>query len=133
MSYLESYVENHRKLWNKMAEILENEEKFGPFYIVGKLKNEAARELNMDIENIDGGCWLCEYDKKFGYDNCKFCPLAIRGGMHCLDDLYGVFCSHLHSRSEETIEIAKIAKKIANLPIINRRGEKREKIVAQNS
>ena len=70
----EQAIQEHRKMWNWIADqyekrtdllkITENVEDLKAFYIDAVFSDEM----------IEGDCFCCEYDKKFG-GLCDYCPI----------------------------------------------------------
>lgn len=139
MSRIDYAIENHRKMWNWIADAYES----GRVSPVRELKHEY---LNMTgNKNILGDCFLCDYagyssvDCNYLYD-CSKCLLdwgipsnsSVTEGfctdrLYYKDDdglygqligLYGQLIGLIYSKEEGFCEEAShIARKIANLPI----------------
>ena len=99
----ERAIEEHRKMWNWIAEQYENvSEVLIELHNIDRLKNYYIKENHSELEDyeIDYNCFCCEYDDQFDGD-CLHCPLEWGGAYSSRDDF--VLCG-------------KIARKIANLP-----------------
>lgn len=112
----EQAIEEHRKMWNWIADQLEN----GRRRDVGYLKEEYVKE-NFPVTEISDNCFCCEYAK---YD-CSKCPVL----WGCEDEVSNLLCEHggiderglwwkaqMCSLRSDYVEAAEIARQIANLP-----------------
>lgn len=113
----EKAIEEHRKMWNWIADQLEN----GVVEEVYQLKRRYCKENGFDLMN---DCFCCEYNHHF--HNCAHCPLIwgseeFQRNTYCEPE-FGESISiswwkaNCHSRNEEYAEAAIIARQIANLP-----------------
>lgn len=67
----ERALELHRQMWTDMQRDL------------GDTPNGGERveykmqwcDIHFPKEDIENNCFLCEYDKSAGHDNCKSCPI----------------------------------------------------------
>lgn len=143
MSRSDYAIENHRKMWNWIADAYESEMwnriadayESGVVPSVGQLKQ---KYLDMTgNENILGNCFLCDYagsspgDSNYAYD-CSKCLLdwgtpsnsSVTEGF-CMDrlylndedGLYGQLIGLVYSKPRDFKEKSDIARKIANLPV----------------
>ena len=129
-------IEEHRKMWNWIAEQYENEtdillelhdiDRLKDYYI--RLHFNKLSDLKITIN-----CFCCMYDDQY-YSDCSHCPLECSShySMACIEmngeaGLYETMDILTHKKSsKEALEFCgKIARKIANLPErkINERGE----------
>lgn len=131
MSRIDYAIENHRKMWNWIADAYES----GRVSPVPELKQEY---LDMTgNENILGHCFLCDYAGyssagcNYSYD-CSKCLLdwgtpsnsSVTEGF-CMDrlylndedGLYGQLIRLAYSKEVDFKERSDIARKIANLPV----------------
>lgn len=126
---LEKAVSLHRELWLKIEEgILK-----GRITCSDELRIQ-ERCISMELsggEQILFDCFLCEYSyeiqkKEHTFPHCRYCPLLNQKhiGQPCLENRHERF---FHSLINEDFgNAARIAHEIANLPIVNREGEKYE-------
>lgn len=103
----EEAIENHRKMWNWIADETEKRKKK-----VSKVEYFMAHNLNRC--HLD--CYCCQYVSINKFNNCEACPVEWEGetGL-CLDtdSLYFRFSStHYYDYKSA----AKYAREIANLP-----------------
>lgn len=130
-------IEEHRKMWNWIAEQYENEtDILFELHNVERLKDYYIRLHFNELSDLEmtSNCFCCVYDDQYHYD-CSNCPLEWESNdnyMPCIQmgDEPGLFeIVYVLTRStflKESIEFCgKIARKIANLPErnINERGE----------
>ena len=131
MSRIDYAIENHRKMWNWIADAYES----GRVSPVRELKHEY---LNMTgNKNILGDCFLCDYagsspaDCNYAYD-CSKCLLdwgtpsnsSVTEGF-CMDrlylndedGLYGQLIGLAYSNEGDFKAKGDLARKIANLPV----------------
>lgn len=132
---LEQTIENHRKLWNGIAELLETEEMIKKYYEETKdffgcigflyfIKETAYNQLfatNYDsaMDHPENYCFLCEYvDSE--YIECPMYDVK-HPDVSCLNGKYSEFTKALYTckKNNSYEEAIIIAKEIANLPIIN--------------
>lgn len=127
----EKAIEEHRKMWNWIADQFESGVKDTAF----NLKAEYCRSHFKGID-INNYCFCCEYAENVNikvtennYEECKFCPL-VWGTEDELSDYYcenhwdSPFIKGLWTMVSETSNsasadykrAAKIAREIANLP-----------------
>lgn len=100
----EQAIAEHRKMWNWIADqIEENEVRF----FIADLKEQYTEKNKFKIEL---NCFMCEYDLQYG-GMCEHCLLTDSQSNECLNGLYGK-CA----RAETWQEQAKLARQIANLP-----------------
>lgn len=109
----EEAIENHRKMWNWIADETEKREEI-------VIKQDYFRENEIDpcIYN----CYCCQYAKDnsaHGYRDCKICPIIWRGEFN---NYYQIRCTALISlyelwhNADNWQSAAKYARQIANLP-----------------
>lgn len=102
----------HRKMWNWIANRIEEEQMYQD---IADLKKEYCNQNNVFIRN---DCFCCEYTKYI----CDYCPIEWKSEVEyfmCLDKyedndykgLYGLCCDE-----SDWKEQAELARKIANLP-----------------
>lgn len=132
MSRIDYAIENHRKMWNWIADAYESG-------VVSSVRQLKLTYLNMTgNKNILGDCFLCDYagsnpvDSNYAHD-CSKCLLdwgtpsnsSVTEGF-CVDrlyygdeeGLYGQLVVLTYSKEEDFCEEAShIARKIANLPV----------------
>lgn len=131
MSRIDYAIENHRKMWNWIADAYES----GAVSLVRQLKHEYLHMTGN--KNILGDCFLCDYagsspgDSNYAYD-CSKCLLdwgtpsnsSVTEGF-CMDrlyfndedGLYGQLIGLAYSKEGDFKAKSDIARKIANLPI----------------
>lgn len=114
-------IENHRVMWNKVAELLEESHKKGEGYLgIPMYKQQALKELGYDYDNMPNSyCWCCEYDSLPKFKNaykCDNCPLTW-GDAGCCCDSHSIY-SILIRRVKDGVydEAAELARQVANLP-----------------
>lgn len=116
----EKAIEEHRKMWNWIADELEKPETRQSKENVHDLK---VRYCNANDLNLRNDCWCCEYDKQFSDYTCVHCPLL--WGTECETDAY--YCendeddgswwhSHQLAKDGEYEGASIVARQIANLP-----------------
>ena len=112
---LEETIENHRKLWNWIADETERKKR--------KVQKEEYFTDDRICEPVAFGCFCCHYtidpDDTLKYVHCQKCPLdwnveKIQYACESHDALYSVW-SKLDPWKWETA--AKLAREIANLPL----------------
>lgn len=118
---LEETVENHRKLWRKIAELSKDKQYIDS--IVGEPKNIVVkRDAIEDVfggvykpGEIIGNCFMCHYT----LNRCPLCPMYNLKHLDksCLNGRYDDFTAALYDRDLE--EASRIALEIAYLPIVN--------------
>lgn len=123
-SFLKETIENHKKFWEAIADFITQEE-FATYelenFSIRKLKETVFLNIFPDCTFPFSYCFLCEFASGFCdniYDKCKFCPLQDPDNeSRCLNGLYAelIFKSH----TNDFLSMSSIARKIANLPIIN--------------
>ena len=130
-------IEEHRKMWNWIAEQYENEtDILLELHDIDRLKDYYIQLHLNELSDLKmaGNCFCCAYDRLYNGD-CSHCPLNWGNNdwnVACMrmGDEAGLFetidiLTHEKS-SKETLEFCgKIARKIANLSErnINERGE----------
>lgn len=119
-------IEEHRKMWNWIADELEKPETRNKKETVHDLK---VRYRNANYLDLFEDCWCCEYDTQnidkqmYEHMRCKNCPLT--WGTECDTDAY--YCesgkdgglwwnANQLSRDGEYEGASKLARQIANLP-----------------
>lgn len=100
-------VEQHRKMWNWIAD---NVEEIKPDY-ANEIKEKYLKEF-FPNELIFCDCFCCKYDMYFE-NNCKYCPIVWKLNS-CANSGYGNFVSAV--LGGDCARAAKIAREIANLP-----------------
>ena len=130
-------IEEHRKMWNWIAEQYENEtDILLELHNVDRLKSYYIDDNYMELLDIEltDNCFCCTYDGLYDGD-CSHCPLEWESGdsyMPCMGRSYRAslfkivdMLTHDVSLKESFEFCGKIARKIANLPErnINERGE----------
>lgn len=119
----EKAIEEHRKMWNWIADELEKPEILITKETVHDLK---VRYCNANNWNLRNGCFCCEYDEQFADDRCMNCPI-LWGTEDMVDDYYCECNTHedIDGLWWESNNLAKdgeyegasvIARQIANLP-----------------
>lgn len=116
-------IEEHRKMWNWIAEQYEN----GSMESAYDLKERYCRTHG--YYHMEHECFCCEYDKQVGTkedDYCKYCPLIWGTEKETTSYYCECYNTGLWSRIwEGTVyktmnigrdEAVKLAKQIANLP-----------------
>ena len=124
----EDAIQEHRKMWNWIAEQYEH----GSVGIVSYLKARYLEQYEHGKWSyIDRNCFCCEYDNenRVNEDGCKcsYCPIQWESNMSeymCCDrfeddDSVGLYChiEEISYQTENREELAKLARKIANLPV----------------
>ena len=112
----EKAIEEHRKMWNWIADQLEN----GVTEEIWTLKKRYCKENELSLMH---DCFCCEYNDNFR--KCDDCPL-LWGAEEYQDTTFCVpeyddngvswWKANSHSMNEEYAEAAKISRQIANLP-----------------
>lgn len=132
-------IEEHRKMWNWIAEQYENEtDILLELHDIDRLKRCYIDDNYMELFDlkIESNCFCCAYDYLYDGD-CSHCPLDWGNNNNnddvaCMrmDNGAGLFetidiLTHENSSKEKLEVCGKIARKIANLPErnINGRGE----------
>lgn len=111
---LEEAVRNHRILWKEIAKLLEEGDYSAELVKKKAMENKFPAEL---VNIIHNNCFLCSYTDQFS-GSCSLCPLQNDEASSCLNGLWSLF---YHSNSP-----GKIALEIAELPIVNWKGEELE-------
>lgn len=112
-------IENHRKMWNWIADELEkgNGDKY--LHIVD-IKVEYFVKHNIKLKNRPfANCFCCEYTgSNNGQFNCGDCPLKWPNGGTCFGDgINGLYIRAWDACvNDNYAEAAKLARQIANLP-----------------
>lgn len=84
----ERALELHRQMWTDMQKDLGNTPN-----IVQRINYKRDWCItHFPNEQIENSCFLCEYDKLFGRDNCKSCPIR----WPYEDDCIAVYCTKNH-------------------------------------
>jgi hypothetical protein len=117
----EQAVAEHRKMWNWIADQLEN----GSTSTVGLLKEEYCK---INKFNLLEDCFCCEYARmQINNSNCKSCPI-LWGSEDNTDRFYCEYgnngemnkglwwIAQIYSFKHKYEEAAKIARQIADLP-----------------
>lgn len=101
------YVEQHRAMWNWIADTIERDK---GLLFIGNVESQWCSDHSV-YPKLDS--FPCEYDKKFGGD-CKHCLFkwGELPGIGCADG-YWILCCEAETWREQ----AEIARKIANLPV----------------
>lgn len=131
---LEEAVMRHRILWGGIAMLIDNMKGDVNFNHLSTnsyhVKNKVARTFwPKQAGLIDTYCFLCHFDTLIGgnisANNCQFCPLLENTNAHeCLN---GLFSQWEKALADKDFKHAKnLALQIAELPIVNRRGESYE-------
>lgn len=118
----EKAIEEHRKMWNWIANELLKPETQTHNLSVYDLKTKYCNKHGV---NILHNCWCCEYDYQFADDTCMNCPL-IWGTESELEDYFcegdmdktieGLWSiADEHSNHGEYEGASKLARQIANL------------------
>lgn len=114
-------MEGHRRLWNKIAEMIRSGVKDTCAYAYKR----GALNLLCEFRYISSNCYCCEYDFQYecnyDHDRCSHCPI-IWGSCdegRCYSSEYREFKIALWVENYD--EAAKIAEEIASLP--EREGE----------
>ena len=61
-------IDEHRKMWNWIANISEKEQRFAT-------KEEYIKEKGYEKFHIKANCFCCAYNSSFNADDCLHCPL----------------------------------------------------------
>ena len=129
----EQAIEEHRKMWNWIADAIKNKEDWSVVescynwssLIVGLKRHYLLNYEGQKYKDIHAYCFCCEYadntrnDAYCNIDNCRYCPVIWSGSTRGCCDEYGEYIElvSLHGYSDENKEKAyKLALKIANLP-----------------
>ena len=109
-------IEEHRKMWNWIADQIEQAEEVLPVWL---LKKQYLKSTPYYKELI-ADCFLCEYSGVCS-DSCKHCPVISDDDSGCLGGLYGkASIATVKCYEEDTKEnrqyAAELCRKIANLP-----------------
>ena len=130
-------IEEHRKMWNWIAEQYENEtDILLELHDIDRLKDYYIQLHLNELSDLkmEGNCFCCAYDRLYNGD-CSHCPLnwgSNDWNVACMrmGDEAGLFetidiLTHEKSSKEALEFCGKIARKIANLSErnINERGE----------
>lgn len=106
------YVDQHRKMWNWIADQIEKEQSIQDIFY---LKRAFCMAIGEDPKCC---CFSCQYDSEYpGEPPCKHCLFDFGGfswAVSCEDPI-SVYCKCLYSETWE--EQAELARKIANLPV----------------
>lgn len=119
----EKAIEEHRKMWNWIADELEKPETRNQKETVHDLK---VRYRNANDLNLRNDCWCCEYDDQFADDPCMNCPL-LWGTEDMADGYYCEYETHPNidglwwhanqlSSDGEYDGASIVARQVANLP-----------------
>ena len=120
-------IEEHRKMWNWIADAIKNEEdlpavvsRYNWISIIVKLKRHYLLNYkDQKYKDIYAHCFCCEYAYNTSYDICRYCPVIWSGSTGYCCGEYGEYIelTSLRGYSDENKEKAyKLALKIANLP-----------------
>ena len=123
-------IEEHRKMWNWIADAIKNKEDCPALVsrydwkslIVDLKRHYLLNYKGQKYKNIHAYCFCCEYARNDTYyvnDICRYCPVIWSGSTGRCCDEYGEYeeLTSLHGYSDENNEKAyKLALKIANLP-----------------
>ena len=109
----EEAIEEHRKMWNWIADkLLSNDiDKYHESNIIKK--DYLNQKYGEDNYRLEANCFLCEYVYKNIHKTCSFCPLDW-GEIACFHIIYSDFFKTLQEGHNK--EAAAIARQIANLP-----------------
>ena len=119
----EQAIEEHRKMWNWIADETLKRRKC-------VYKRDYLETQNIKLFDLYVNCFLCHYARQFddGYKDCSRCPLEWRksgdtrysGNEYCICDkdgmLYREWSYAKFSPIFSSKHIADLARKIANLP-----------------
>lgn len=124
----EQAVQEHRKMWNWIADQYENKtELLNKTKCVDDLKR-CYIDAAFPDETIEYNCFCCEYDYQCdGIGVCKYCPLqwdSVYNVCMCVDkdrendSLYGLISDFNHNEciDDDFYYCASLARQIANLP-----------------
>ena len=114
----EKVIENHRKMWNWLADETEKRKL--------KMNKTDYFEENRECRGIKlrNWCYLCEYTVNYtgiySYSiNCGVCPInwgSDSGYYMCENDGKGIYSQWCHCDPDDWQTAARLARKIANLP-----------------
>lgn len=120
----EQAIANHKAMWNKIAELLDETNKTGEGRLpnIVEYKRKALEQLGYkDSEMPTGGCWCCEWAKvpdrlSSATIKCGKCPLDWGGACYC----YQVGSPYRQLQDIVKLgfyrEAVELAKQVANLP-----------------
>lgn len=120
----EEAMDNHRKLWNAIANEIEAN---GFRYANVRDMKKAVRDgvfPELKHKSIKEDCFLCEfalYHADDGKCRCSVCPMVDHPykalPTHCLSDRFNSFCRAYHDKDRHAS--IRLAKEIAGLPVVN--------------
>lgn len=122
----EQAVQEHRKMWNWIANQYEHKtDILEQYYSIESIKEYYITQY-FPKEKIECDCFCCEYDRRYG-SFCNACPIEWSSKLNlnkCFDKsstelnlygkLYHMTCAF--SCKSDSQELARIARQIANLP-----------------
>jgi hypothetical protein len=114
-------IKNHREMWNKIVELLEESHKNGEGYNnITSYKERSLKELGYSYDEMPKNyCWACEYDCLPKFRNthkCANCLFTWGDADYCCDSrsIYCLLIRRIQSKRYD--EAAELAKQVANLP-----------------